>query len=81
MNFVYKKGCLKPLSAQEIAVAANAASPFAPFTEGDFIGENSRINRLTCNCNGNGEFEVLPPRANEFRLRVCCRQCAKEMFL
>lgn len=81
MNFVYKKDRLTPLTATEIASAANAASPFAPFTADDFTGEQSRINRLQCKCNGNGEFEVCSPRPDEFRLRVRCRTCGTETFL
>lgn len=75
MNFVYEKGGLFPLDAAKLTRIANAASFLAPFTELDFKGDDSRVNQLTCHCNGCGEFELIDQQPNEFRRFVRCRIC------
>lgn len=75
MNFVYLPGKLTPLSAVELLEIANNASPVRPFKINHFVGEGSRIQQLKCDCNGNGDFELVEQKENEYRRYVKCRNC------
>lgn len=81
MNFVYEKGGLFPLDAIQLAEAANSASFLAPFTKFDFMGNDSRVTKLKCHCHGNGEFELIDQKQDEFRRFVQCRTCGVKTAL
>lgn len=80
MNRVYAPNGKNPLTPQEIASAANAITRNKPFLPSDFEGERSRISGTGhCACDGNGEFELLPPShpdVKEGQKRyMFCRKC------
>jgi hypothetical protein len=83
MNFVYKKGRLTSLTPEELTDIANeAVRPLAPiYNIADFTGDGSRVQKLHCECNGHGEFELLDPGKYDFRRYVQCRLCGVQTAL
>lgn len=81
MNFVYEKDKLTPLTAKQLAREANLVNPFGSYSEEDFLGENDRVQRIVCECNGNAEFELLPPENGVLRRSVQCRLCGAVCLL
>ena len=83
MNKVYRDEKSKnPMTAQELADAANAICSIPVFEEWDFSPMNQR-SRIAgtghCGCFGNGEFVLLPldhPAVQEGEKRYMqCRKC------
>lgn len=82
MNFVYKKDSLTPLTSKQLLDAVIEVCPFPEaYSTKDFEGENDRVQKLTCDCKGNAEFELMEPQKNEFRRHVRCRVCGKTMAM
>lgn len=80
MNKIYDMGSNIPLAPEELAIRANALTRNKPFTPDMFEGPKSRISGYGhCNCNGDGEFELLPvysPEVKEGEKRyMVCRKC------
>ncbi len=81
MNFVYMKNSLIPMTSRQLLAAVNDVCPFPVYSEADFEGENDRIQKLSCDCNGNAEFELIEPQQGEYRRYVRCRVCNKKMAI
>ena len=68
------------LSPKQLADAANAITKNKPFKPSDFDGPDSRIQGTGhCNCNGNGEFVLLPIAHKDVqeggKRYMQCRKC------
>ena len=75
MNFVYLPNKVTPLNPHELLNIANAASPIRPFNINHFTGEDSRIQKIECECRGNGDFELIEQKDGEYRRYAKCRNC------
>ena len=81
MNKVYESKSNKPLQIIQIVYRAQKARETANATLADYVGEKNRLAGRMCNCNGNGEFELLPaedPMVSESgKALMFCRRCGR----